>query len=89
MFTNDQIFKIADELNIDFSNFTFDDLKRGISIELEHGLVNPFTNVTNDDLEKTIKIALAHLHEFPNYYNKDYGLLVFEKMLKEKLKENV
>ncbi len=88
MFTNDEILKVAKKLNIDFSNFTFDDLKRGIIIEYEHGLINPLTNVTNNNLEKTIKIALAHLNEFPNYYNKEYGLLAFEKLLKSKLKEN-
>ena len=58
----------------------------GINIELEHGLVSPRTNVTNDDLIMTAKIALAHLNEFPNYYNKEYGLKNFEKMLEEKLK---
>ena len=86
MFKNVDIFNIAKKLNIDFSKFTFDDLKRGINIELEHGLINPLTNVTNNDLEKTMKIALAHLNEFPNYYNKEYGLPVFENFLKEKLK---
>ena len=44
------------------------------------------TNVTNNDLLKTAKIALAHLNEYPNYYNKDYGLKNFEKMLEQKLK---
>ena len=86
MFKNVEIFNIAKKLNIDFSKFTFDDLKRGINIELEHGLINPLTNVTNNDLEKTMKIALALLNEFPNYYNKEYGLPVFENFLKEKLK---
>ena len=78
---------MAKKLNINFDKFTFDEFKRGINIELEHGLTNPITNVTNNDLEKTAKIALAHLNEFPNYYNKEYGLLEFEKFLKEKLKE--
>ena len=86
MFKNVEIFNIAKKLNIDFSKFTFDDLKRGINTELEHGLINPLTNVTNNDLEKTMKIALALLNEFPNYYNKEYGLPVFENFLKEKLK---
>ena len=86
MFTNLEIFNIAKKLNIDFLKFTFDDFKRGINIELEHGLINPLTNVTNNNLEKTAKIALAHLNEFPNYYNNEYGLLAFEEMLKEKLK---
>ena len=35
----------------------------------------------------TAKIALAHLNEFPNYYNKNYGLPMFENFLKEKMNE--
>ncbi len=86
MLDNNEILRVARYLNIDFSKFPFEDFKRGIEIELEHGNINPVTNVTNDDLLKTAKIALAHLNEYPNYYNKDYGLLVFEDFLKEKLK---
>ena len=86
MLDNNEILRIARYLNIDFSKFPFDDFKRGIMVEMEHGSVNPITNVTNDDLLKTAKIALAHLNELPNYYNKDYGLLVYEEFLKNKLK---
>ena len=43
------------------------------------------TNVTDNALEKTSKIALAHLNEFPNYYNKEYGLPMFEKYLQYRL----
>ena len=86
MFSDNEIMMVANFLNIDFSKFSFDDFKRGINIELEHGKENMNTNVTDDDLIKTAKIALAHLNEFPNYYNKDYGLLVFEDFLKSKLK---
>lgn len=82
MFNNSEIFEVAKNLGIKFDKFTFDEFKRGIEIELEHGLVNPKTNVTNNNLLKTAKIALAHLNEFPNYYNKDYGLLKFEEFLK-------
>ena len=35
----------------------------------------------------TAKIALAHLNEFENYYNKDYGLRAFERFLEIKLKQ--
>lgn len=84
MFNDEEIKRIAKYLNIDFCNYPFEDFKRGIEIELEHGYENKNTNVTNDDLLKTAKIALAHLNEFPNYYNKDYGLLVFEDFLKSK-----
>lgn len=89
VFSNDEIFTVVKKIGVDFSKFSFDDLKRGIMIELEHGYVNPRTNVTNDDLEKTMKIALAHLNEFPNYYNKTYGLGSFEEFLRKMLKENV
>lgn len=84
MFDDNQILRASRYLNIDFSKFPFEDFKRGIMIELEHGNINPMTSVTNDDLIKTAKIALAHLNEYPNYYNKDYGLLVFEEFLKTK-----
>jgi len=73
-------------LDIKFDKFTLEEFTDGINIELEHGLRDKNTNVTNDDLIKTAKIALAHLNEFPNYYNKDYGLKAFEKTLEEKLK---
>ena len=84
---NNEIIRIAQMLNIDFSNFPLEDFKRGIIIEMEHGKINPITNVTDDNLLKTAKIALAHLNEYPNYYNKDYGLLVYEDFLKSKLKQ--
>lgn len=82
---NDAIY-IANKLGITFDKFTINDFLTGINIELEHGLINPKTNVTNDNLEVTAKIALAHLNEYPNYYNPNYGLPVFEKFLSEKLK---
>lgn len=86
MFSDKEILDVANYLNIDFSKFSFEDFKRGINIELEHGYVDLKTNVTDNDLLKTAKIALAHLNELPNYYNKDYGLLIFEEFLKTKKK---
>ena len=76
----------AQILGVDFSNFTKEEFLDGMNIELEHGLINPVTNVTNGDIIKTAKIVLAHLNEYPNYYNKDYGLRIFEEFLKSKLK---
>lgn len=72
-------------LNVKFDGFTLQEFLEGINIELEHGTISPKTNVTNDNLIITAKIALAHLNEYPNYYNKDYGLKVFEKFLASKL----
>ena len=78
----------ANILRIKFDKFTPEDLVRGMNIEREHGLVSPKTNVTNDDMITTAKIALAHLSEFPNYYNKNYGLQTFEDFQKKKMNEN-
>lgn len=72
-------------LGITFDKYTPEEFLIGINTELEHGKINPQTNVTDDDLIKTAKIALAHLNEFPNYYNKKYGLKVYEEFLKTKL----
>ncbi len=88
MFTMEDAIKIAKKLDIDFSKFSKEDFLTGINIELEHGLISPATNVTNNDIEMTAKIALAHLNEFPNYYNQEYGLPAFEEMLKKKLISN-
>lgn len=84
MFSNEKIESTAKSLGINFDRFSLEDLITGINIELEHGKINPETNVTNDDLIMTMKIALAHLNEFPDYYNKEYGLPAWEDYLKSK-----
>lgn len=80
---NDAIYA-ANILGVTFDKYTIEEFLDGINIELEHGLINSKTNVTNNDLIITAKIALAHLNEFPNYYNKEYGLKAFEDFLKYK-----
>ena len=87
MFTISDAITVANELGIVFDKFSIKDLITGLNIELEHGYVNPVTNVTNNDLMITAKIALAHLMEFPNYYNEDYGLPAMERELEKKLKQ--
>lgn len=82
MYSIKDILKVAEVLNITFDKFSLTDFITGINIELEHGLINPLTNVTNDELLPTAKIALAHLNEFPDYYNKKYGLPALERYLK-------
>lgn len=84
VFNMDDALLAAMKLGIVFDKFTIEDFLEGINVELEHGLISPSTNVTNNDLILTSKIALAHLNEFPNYYNKNYGIKVFEKFLNEK-----
>ncbi len=84
MFTINDAIYAANNLGVTFNKFSPKDFLEGINIELEHGKINPLTNVTNDDLIITAKIALAHLNEFPNYYNKEYGIKKFEEYLSKK-----
>ena len=63
---------VAEAIGIDFDEVAFDleQFRRGMEVELEHGLADPLTNVTNDDPIITGKIAWAHLREFPDYYDR-------------------
>lgn len=76
-FTAEETKKIGEALAIDWSKFNVDQFRRGMDVELEHGLRDSRTNVTNDDPLITGKIALAHLNEFPDYYDR------LDKMEKE------
>ena len=87
MYTIEDAIYVSNILEIEFNNFTVEDFLTGLNIEKEHGLINPKTNVTNNSIILTAKIALAHLNEYPNYYNKDYGLPKFEEFLKQKMND--
>ncbi len=69
-FSAEQAKKIGEELGIDWSKFDVEQFRRGMDVELEHGLCDSNTNVSNDDPLITGKIALAHLNEFPDYYTR-------------------
>jgi hypothetical protein len=69
-FTAEEAKMIGDALGIKWNKFDVDEFRRGMNVELEHGLRSPKTNVTNDDSLMTGKIALAHLNEFPDYYDR-------------------
>jgi len=62
--------EIGEKLGIKWDKFDVDQFRRGMDVELEHGLVDPHINVTNDDPLTTGKIALAHLNEFADYYDR-------------------
>jgi hypothetical protein len=70
--TTEEAIKTATSLRIDLAELGCDleQFRRGMEVELEHGLRSPDTNVTNDGLIKTGKIALAHLRELPDYYDR-------------------
>jgi len=69
-FTEEEAKRIGDELGITWDKFDIEQFRRGMDVELEHGLCDSNTNVTNDDALVTGKIALAHLNEFPDYYTR-------------------
>lgn len=69
-FTSDEAMAIAEQLGIDWSKFNLEQFRRGMDVELEHGLIDPETNVTNDNPLTTGKIAYAHLKEIVDYYTR-------------------
>ncbi|MDH4147465.1 MAG: amino acid permease, partial [Acidimicrobiia bacterium] len=62
----------ASELRVDFLavEYSLEEFRRGMEVELEHGRADPDTNISDDDLLVTAKIALAHLNEIPDYYTR-------------------
>ena len=56
-FSEEEAEKIGEELGIDWQDFNVDQFRRGLDVELEHGLVSSETNVSNDDPLITGKIA--------------------------------
>ncbi|MDN7011752.1 hypothetical protein FGW20_01590 [Methanoculleus sp. FWC-SCC3] len=68
--TSEEAKVMGEQLGITWKEFDVEQFRRGMVVELEHGLRDPATNVTDDDLFLTAKIALAHLNEFPDYYDR-------------------
>jgi len=71
-FTAEEARRVGEQIGIDWATapFDVDQFRRGMDVELEHGLHDTATNVTGDDPLVTGKIALAHLNEFPDYYSR-------------------
>jgi hypothetical protein len=71
-FSVEEARRVGDQIGIDWTSapFDVDQFRRGMDVELEHGLHDLLTNVTDDDPLVTGKIALAHLNEFPDYYTR-------------------
>lgn len=62
--------QIGEKLGIKWVSFNVEEFRKGLNVELEHGLRDPETNVTGNDPLFTGKIAWAHLKEFPDYYDR-------------------
>ena len=69
-FTPEEAKILGEEVGIDFSEYSLEEFRMGLTVELEHGSADPETNVTNDDEVMTAKITWAHLKEIPDYYTR-------------------
>jgi hypothetical protein len=61
---------IMQMLNTKGMNIPLEDFKRGLEVELEHGIMYEDANVTNNHPILTGKIVLAHLKETLDYYKR-------------------
>ncbi len=68
--TLEEAMQIGNALSIDWNRVDIHQFRRGLEVELEHGLVDKNSNVTNNDMLLTGKIALAHLNELDDYYTR-------------------
>ena len=61
---------IRNSVGAEATQITADEFRRGLEVELEHGLQFPDANVTNNHPLLTGKIVLAHLKETLDYYSR-------------------
>jgi len=66
--SSDEAKKILSEINVEKMKVDIDEFRRGLEVELEHGLRFKDANVTNNHPILTGKIVLAHLKESSYYY---------------------
>jgi len=59
---------IQAEVGAEASQISVEEFRRGLEVELEHGIEFPDANVTNNHPILTGKIVLAHLKEMLDYY---------------------
>ena len=69
-FSTEEARSIGTQLDIDWSQIDLEQFRRGLTVELEHGAMDPETNVTGDDLVLTGKIVWAHIKELRDYYTR-------------------
>lgn len=69
-YSTEEARSIGTQLKIDWAQIDLEQFRRGLEVELEHGVVDSETNVTGDALLLTGKIAWAHLKEIQDYYTR-------------------
>ncbi len=69
-FSCDDAKMLGDKLGVDWKSIDVDQFRKGMEVELEHGIQDPATDVTKDDALLTAKLAWAHLKKIPDYYDR-------------------
>ncbi len=71
-FTPAEAKEVGSKIGIDWNSspFNVEQFRKGLEVELEHGLQDSETNVTHGDPLMTGKIAWAHLKEYSDYYDR-------------------
>lgn len=80
MYTEKDALKVALEYDVVFNKFSIEDLVRGINFEKKYIKDLGF----DDEIMVLGRVALAHLNKYSNYYNRFYGIEMFEAFLKTK-----
>jgi len=79
---------LQQELGAETSQIPLEEFRKGLEVELEHGLVFADANVTNNHPLLTGKIVLAHLKEMLDYYSRLEVAELEGDMLKASLADN-
>ena len=66
--SSDEAKTILSEVNVEKMDVALDEFRKGLEVELEHGMRFEDANVTNNHPILTGKIVLAHLKESSYYY---------------------
>lgn len=66
--SSDEARTILSEVNVEEMDVALDEFRKGLEVELEHGMRFEDANVTNNHPILTGKIVLAHLKESSYYY---------------------
>lgn len=70
IFSEEEAKEIGQKIGINFSVVNVEEFRKGLTVELEHGVHDPETDVTGGDVYLTGKIAWAHIKELPDYYTR-------------------
>jgi hypothetical protein len=79
---------LQNELGAETSQIPLEEFRRGLEVELEHGLAFADANVTNNHPILTGKIVLAHLKEMLDYYSRLEIAELAGDMLKASMNDN-